>query len=227
MGLNMKNLEIRQKYLESLNEINREVLKMGTLVEEAIQKAVLALKNRDSDLATKVIDCDEAINGMELSIQDRCIVLIATEQPVAGDLRGLIATLKIVAQLERMGDHAVHIAKNALKIVGETYMKKLIDIPRMGERAIQMLHDVLTAFMNSDEQKAIDVAAMDDEIDELHEQVMRECLTYMMQDPKNIPQATAFLFISRFLERLGDQVTNISEWICYIASGEHRELNLK
>jgi len=223
----MKNLEIRQQYLESLNEINQEVLKMGTLVEEAIRKAVQALKTRDTDLANSVIDNDFAINDMELAIQDRCIILIATEQPVAGDLRGLIATLKIVSQLERMGDHAVHIAKNALKLVGETYMKKLIDIPRMGERAIQMLHEVLTAFMNSDKQKAIDVAEMDDEIDELHEQVMRECLTYMMQDPTNIPQATAFLFISRFLERLGDQVTNISEWIIYIITGEHRELNLK
>lgn len=223
----MKNLEIRQQYLDSLNEINQEVLRMGTLVEEAIRSAVSALKNRDAELANKVIDNDDAINKMELSIQDRCIILIATEQPVAGDLRGLIGTLKIVAQLERMGDHAVHIAKNALKLVGETYMKKLIDMPRMAERAIQMLHEVLTAFMNSDQQKAIEVAAMDDEIDELHEQVMRECLTYMMQDAKYIPQATAFLFISRFLERLGDQVTNISEWICYIVTGEHQELNLK
>lgn len=223
----MKNTEVRHKFFEDLGDINQEVLKMGTLVEEAIRKSIQALKNRDSDLAKKVVDGDTAINNMELSIHDRCIILIATEQPVAGDLRGLVAILKIVSQLERMGDHAVHVAKNALRLAGESYMKKLIDIPRMGELAAQMLHEVLTAFMNNDQQKAIEVAAMDNEIDNLHDQVMRECLTYMMQDPANIPQATAFLFVSRFLERLGDQVTNISEWICYNVTGEHRELNLK
>ncbi|MBN1686497.1 MAG: phosphate signaling complex protein PhoU [Spirochaetales bacterium] len=223
----MKKMEIRHKFLEDLSEINQEVLKMGTLVEEAIRKSIQALKNRDTDLAKKVIDGDSAINNMELSIHDKCIILIATEQPVAGDLRGLVAILKIISQLERMGDHAVHIAKNALRLANETYMKKLIDIPRMAERAVQMLHEVLTAFMNNDQEKAIEVAAMDNEIDNLHDQVMRECLTYMMQDPANIPQATAFLFISRFVERLGDQVTNICEWICYNVTGKHRELNLK
>ena len=198
---------------------------MGTLVEEAIRRSMQALKERDLELARKVIDEDEAINHMELSIQDKCIVLIATEQPVAGDLRGLITIIKIVTQLERMGDHALHIAKGALRLADETYMKKLIDLPRMADCAIRMIHDVLTAFMDGDQEKAIAVAAMDDEIDELHDQVMRECLTYMMQDPKNIPQATSFLFISRFLERLGDHVTNISEWICFNITGKHRELN--
>ncbi len=223
----MKHIEIRQKFLDDLNEINQEVLKMGTLVEEAIRKSVQALKNRDTELANKVIQGDDAVNAMELNIQDKCIVLIATEQPVAGDLRGLITTLKIISQLERMGDHAVHIAKNALRLADETYMKKLIDIPRMGDCVIRMLHEVLTAFINADQQKAIEVAEMDDEMDELHDQVMRECLTYMMQDPTYIPQATTFLFVSRFLERLGDHVTNISEWICYNVTGEHPELNLK
>ena len=220
-------MKIRQQFLDDLNAIQQDVLKMGTLVEEAIRKAILALRDRDTDLATKVIDGDVAVNDMELSIQDKCIVLIATEQPVAGDLRELITVLKILSQLERMGDHAVHVAKSALRLAGETYMKKLIDIPRMGERAVQMLHEVLTAFMDNDQEKAIEVAAMDDEIDELHDQVMRECLTYMMQDPAHIPQATSFLFVSSFLERLGDHVTNISEWVCYNATGELRELNLK
>jgi phosphate transport system protein len=210
-----------------LDTIHQEVLKMGTLVEEAIRKSIQALKNRDSALANKVVEDDTAINDIELSIQDKCIILIATEQPVARDLRGLITILKITSQLERMGDHAVHIAKNALKLAGQTYMKQLIDIPRMGECAIHMLHEVLTAFMNNDQQKAIEVAGMDDEIDDLNDQVMRECLTYMMQDPAYIPQATAFLFVSRFLERLGDHVTNISEWICYNITAEHKELNLK
>lgn len=218
-------MEIRHKYLESLNEIHQDVLKMGTLVEESIRKAMQALKKRDDDLARVVINEDDQINNLELQIQDKCIVLIATEQPVASDLRGLITIIKIVTQLERMGDHAIHVAKGVLRLSGEPYMKKLIDLPRMAECAIRMIHEVLTAFMENDLEKAEQVAAMDDEIDELHNQVMRECLTYMMQDPKNIQQSITFLFISRFLERLGDHVTNISEWICYNITGKHRELN--
>ena len=216
---------IRQKYLENLSEIHTEVLKMGTLVEEAIRKSMQALVDRDVELAQSVVDSDSVVNEMELSIQDDCIVLIATEQPVASDLRGLITIIKIVTQLERMGDHAMHIAKAALRIADQPYMKKLIDLPRMAECAINMVHEILTAFMNNDLEKAVEVAQMDDEIDELHDQVVRECLTYMMEDPRNISQATSFLFISRFLERLGDHVTNISEWICYNITGEHRELN--
>ena len=218
-------METRKRYTENLAAINREVLKMGTLVEEAIRKSMQALREKDLELAKRVIDEDKVINQMELSIQDDCIALIATEQPVAGDLRGLITIIKIVTQLERMGDHAVHVAKGVLRLAGETYMKKLLDLPRMADCAIRMIHEVLTAFMNNDQQRALEVAEMDDEIDELHNQVMRECLTFMMQDPKYIPQATAFLFISRFLERLGDHVTNISEWICYNITGKHRELN--
>ena len=218
-------METRKRYTENLAAINREVLKMGTLVEEAIRKSMQALREKDLELAKRVIDEDKVINQMELSIQDDCIALIATEQPVAGDLRGLITIIKIVTQLERMGDHAVHVAKGVLRLAGETYMKKLLDLPRMADCAIRMIHEVLTAFMNNDQRRALEVAEMDDEIDELHNQVMRECLTFMMQDPKYIPQATAFLFISRFLERLGDHVTNISEWICYNITGKHRELN--
>ena len=218
-------MEVRTRFLESLNAINQEVLKMGTLVEEAIRKSMQALKERNVDLANRVVEEDVVINQLELSIQDKCILLIAKEQPVAGDLRGLITIIKIVTQLERMGDHALHVAKGALRLADEPHMKKLIDLPRMADCVVQMIHGALTAFMNGDQEEALAVAAMDDEIDDLHDQVTRECLTYMMQDPKNIPQATSLIFISRFLERLGDHVTNISEWICYNITGKHRELN--
>ncbi len=220
-------MEIRKRYVEKLNAINQEVLKMGTLVEEAIRKSMQALREKDLALANLVIEEDKMINQMELRIQDECITLIGTEQPVAGDLRGLITIIKIANQLERMGDHALHVAKGALRIAGESYMKKLLDLPRMADCAAHMIHEVLTAFMNNDMEKALQVAKMDDEIDALHNQVMRECLTFMMQDSKYIPQATAFLFISRFLERMGDHVTNISEWICYNITGKHLELDQK
>jgi len=218
-------MTMRKRYVEKFTAINQDVLKMGTLVEEAIRKSMQALKDKDLELAKLVVDEDKIINQMELDIQDECIALIATEHPVAGDLRALITIIKIVSQLERMGDHALHVAKGALRLAGETYMKKLMDLPRMADCAIRMIHEVLTAFINNDQEKALEVARMDDEIDALHNQVMRECLTYMLQDPKYIPQATSFLFISRFLERLGDHVTNISEWICYNITGKHRELN--
>ena len=120
-------METRQKYLESLNSINQEVLRMGTLVEEAIRKSTRALRDKDVELANKVVTEDRVINQLELDIQDKCIVLIATEQPVAGDLRGLVTIIKIVTQLERMGDHALHVAKGALRLANESYMKKIID----------------------------------------------------------------------------------------------------
>ncbi|HUZ17754.1 MAG TPA: phosphate signaling complex protein PhoU [Spirochaetia bacterium] len=215
----------RQHFSESMKALNQEIVKMGTLVEEAVRKAVTALVDQDTVLATSVSDEDEAVNQMEMDIEDRCTILIATEQPVATDLRHIITALKIVTQLERMGDHAVHIANGVVRLAEETYMKPIIDIPRMSEIAIRMIHDVLTAFINGDADLAVQVAKRDSSIDELHHQVMREVLSYMMEDPHYIKQSTQFLFISRFLERIGDHVTNICEWIIYNDSGKHVELN--
>ena len=218
-------MEVRQGFAESLDELNQEILKMGVLVEESIRRAVKSLVDRDVGLAQKVIDDDEGVNKMELDIEDKCIVLIAREQPVAGDLRRIITSLKVVTQLERMGDHAVHVAKGTIKLSPEPYMKPLVDIPRMGEIAAQMLHDGLTAFVNNDEVTAQKVCLRDEDVDNLNKQVIREVLTYMMESPKYISQSINLLFISRFLERCADHVTNISEWIVYSVTGEHVELN--
>ena len=215
----------RQHFGESLKILNQELLKMGTLVEEAIRRSVTCLIDQDTELAKKIIDEDDAVNEMEIAIEDRCTILIATEQPVASDLRHIITALKIVTQLERMGDHAVHIAKAAIRLSEEVYMKPLIDIPRMSEIVVKMIHDVLTAFINNDAELAIEVAKMDASIDKLHHQVMTEIWGYMKADPRYVKQSTSFLFISRFLERLGDHVTNISEWIVYNNTGKHVELN--
>lgn len=199
---------------------------MGTLVEEAMQSAMHALKTKDYELAGRTIDNDEKINQLELEIQDKLTVLIATEQPVARDLRHIVTSLKVVTQLERMGDHAVHIAKSAIRLKDEEYIKPLIDLPKMSEIGVQMLHEVLTAFAECDEKRAQQIAQMDDQIDNLNNQVWRELITYMMEDSKLIRQATSLLFVSRWLERFGDHVTNISEWIVYDATGTHTELNL-
>jgi len=218
-------LSTRHHFSESLKALNQEVVKMGTLVEEAVRKAITALVDQDTATAERVKEEDESVNLMEAEIEDRCTILIATEQPVASDLRHIITALKIVTELERIGDHAVHIANAVVRLANEVYMKPLIDIPRMSEIAIKMIHDVLTAFITNDDALAIEVSNMDSSIDELHHQVMREIWSYMMEDPTYIKQSTSFLFISRFLERMGDHVTNISEWIVYNNSGRHVELN--
>ena len=198
---------------------------MGSLVEDAVRKSIAALVDQDTATASLLREEDRAINEMEAEIEDRCTILIATEQPVASDLRHIITALKIVTELERIGDHAVHIANAVLRLADEIYMKPLIDIPRMSEIAIKMIHDVLTAFITNDDSLAIQVSNLDSNIDELHHQVMREIWSYMMEDSRYIKQSTSFLFISRFLERIGDHVTNISEWIVYNNSGRHIELN--
>ncbi len=198
---------------------------MGVMVEEALRRAVASLVNRDAEMARAVVADDLNINRLEQEIEDRCVVLIAREQPVATDLRRLVTGLKIVTQLERMGDHALHVAKGTLRILPEAYMKPMIDIPRMAEVGIGMIREALSAFLANDAQAARQVALRDQEIDELHEQVMREVFTFMMQDPKYIPQSISLLFISRFLERVGDHVTNICEWVVYSATGERVELN--
>jgi phosphate transport system protein len=215
----------RQHFGESMKTLNQDIVKMGALVEQAVRRSVAALVDQDVQTAARIAEEDEAINTMEMQIEDRCTIILATEQPVATDLRHIITALKIVTQLERMGDHAVHIANGVLRLAEETYMKPIIDIPRMSEIAIGMIHDVLTAFINDDATLAIEVAKRDSGIDELHHQVMREVLSYMMEDPRYIKQSTSFLFISRFLERIGDHVTNISEWIIYNDTGKHVELN--
>jgi len=218
--------EIRKHYHEAIAEIDREVLKMGAHVEESVGKAMSALVNQDTALAEQVIAGDEVINRFEQQIQDRLTVLIATEQPVAGELRHIITSLKVISQVERMGDHSVHIAKAAVKMVQEKFIKSLIDLPKMAEYGMKMVHEVLTAFSERDKEKAISVAQLDDRIDELHNQVWRELLTYMMADVSTINQATTLLFVSRWLERFGDHATNISEWVVYDSTGEHIELNL-
>jgi len=155
----------RQHFDEALRELNQEVLRMGTLVEEALRKSVKALVDKNPALADEVIAGDGDIDNFQLEIEDTCTVLIATEQPVAADLRQIVATLNVLNDLERIGDQAVHIAEVMKRLYDEPYMKPLIDIPRMAEIAEGMIHDGLTAFVNNDPRAAERVAARDDELD--------------------------------------------------------------
>jgi phosphate transport system protein len=218
-------MSARVTFQEAKAQLDQEILRMGVLVEESLGKAIRCLVEQNVELAEKIIAEDEAINNMELEIEDRCIVLIATEQPVASDLRRLVTGMKIVTQLERMGDHSVHIAKGAIRLSREPYMKPLIDLPRMGELCTRMIREALTAFIQCDARKAEEVAKLDEQVDDLHDQVMREVFTYMMENNAHIRQSISLLFVSRFLERFADHVTNICEWIVYNVSGKHAELN--
>lgn len=211
---------MRKSFHESLRELKNDMLKMGSMVEDAINKSIHALKDGDLELAQKVKDDDDKIDDMELVLEEKCTKLIALQQPVAKDLRMIIVISKLVTDLERIGDHASNIANMVLEIGDEPLIKPLIDIPRMTEIVNRRLRESLDAFVKMDIDLAKKVAREDEEIDVIDEQILRELLTFMMGDPRTIKQATSLMFISRFLERIGDHSTNICERIVYMVSGQ-------
>ena len=211
---------IRQGFDQDLEALRRELLLMGEVVKQAITNAVTALKMKDMALARSVMDGDDVIDRMQVEIEDRCIALIARQQPVATDLRILGTGLKITTDLERIGDHAFDIAKIAVEIGEEPLIKPLVDIPRMAELAQAMLQDCLQAYLNLDIQLAEKVSRDDDKVDQLYLQVYRDLLNYMIDDPATINQATQLLFVARYLERIADHSTNVAEWVIYLVTGE-------
>lgn len=214
------NGAVRQHYQNDLEALRQEILVMGTRAEKAIGEAIVALDRQDAELAKKIMDGDDAIDALEKDIEDKCMVLIARQQPLAMDLRIVATGLKIATDLERVGDHASDISKITLELIGQPLIKPLVDIPRMADSARQMLRDSLRAYLELDTQLAADVCAADDEVDAIYQQIFRELLTYMMQDPRNIAQATQLLFVARYLERVADHATNIGEWVIYLATGQ-------
>ena len=210
----------RQGYNHELEALRQEILDMGTRVEEAIGQAVMSLSKQDLELAQKVMAGDDYIDFLESDIEDKCMLLIARQQPLARDLRIIGTGLKITTDLERVGDHAFDIAKIALDIGKQPLIKPLVDIPRMSAMAQKMLKDSLVAYINLDITLAEQVCADDDAVDDLYGQTFRELLTYMMEDPTTIKQATQLLFVARYLERVADHATNIGEWVIYLATGQ-------
>lgn len=215
----------RDTFEGQLRDLQQQLLRMGSLVEEAIADSVSSLKQQDAVLAQKVIDEDDRIDDYYVQIEDHCLKLIATQQPMAKDLRRIITGLKIIGDLERMADHAVDISKIAIQIAHEPLIKPLIDIPRMSEYAQKMVKNCLDAYVKEDVALAESVGVDDDLVDHLHKQIFRELLTYMMEDPRTIKQATHLLFVSRYLERIGDRATNIGEAVIYLVTGDRREIN--
>ena len=210
---------LRTEFHRDLSALEDELLTLGGMVEKAIAKSLDALKNRDLALAEEVVREDDAIDEMRFALEEKCIDLIATQQPLAGDLRILITALHVAVELERMGDYAEGIAKITLLMGDEPPLKPLIDIPRMADRAAEMLRRSLDAFVDRDTASAYQICDDDDEVDALYEQVYRELLTYMITDPGAIRRATFLLWAAHDLERIADRATNIAERVIFLVTG--------
>jgi phosphate transport system protein len=216
----------RVAFDKQLSEIQQEMLLLGTQVTSAIDRSIDALRNRDPDLARAVVADDIKINQRRYDIELKCQELVATQQPLAGDLRAIFSVLHIIVDLERMGDHAEGIAKIAIMLADEPPLKPYIDIPRMAALAKEMLIGALEAFRERDEARARAIVDQDDEVDALYDQVYRELLTFMINDPKTIERATHLTWVAHNLERIADRATNICERVVYLVSGKIEELNV-
>lgn len=217
----------RETFDRELRRLEDEVLVLGNMVERAIAESVEALKRRDFEASRRIIAMDRDINAKRYQIETDALVLIATQQPMASDLRVLAAVLDIASELERMGDYAKGIARINLMIGDQPLIKPLIDIPRMADRACSMLRRALEAFARRDVEAARAIPAEDDEVDALYNQVYRELVTYIMADPKNIDQANYLLWAAHNLERAADRVTNLCERVVFTVTGELKELNAR
>lgn len=195
------------------------MLRIGSLVEEQIRQSVRALKERSAALARQVVDSDARVNELRYKVEDECLKCIARQQPTARDLRQIISCLHIAVELERIGDHAVGIASISLRLGDGPLIKPLVDIPRMQELAVGMIHSALDAFLNGDTALAQKVADSDNDIDALYNQVLRELLTYMMEDATTVGGATYLLWVAHNLERIGDRATNLCERVIFTATG--------
>ncbi|GAB6137516.1 phosphate signaling complex protein PhoU [Halanaerobaculum tunisiense] len=211
---------MRKNFEQKLNDLNQDLLKLGSMVEERIHQSITALKEQDVELAQEVVANDNQIDDFEAKIAERCIKLIALQQPVAKDLRRIDMISKMATNLERIGDLAQNIARIVDELSEEEYIKPLVDLPRMGEVVQEMVRESLDAFVNSDAEQAERVGTRDTEVNELDAQILRELLTYMMENPDAIKQGNKLMFVSKHLERIGDHAKNISEGVIYIVNGE-------
>ena len=200
-----------------LKALREQVLLMGGRAEGIVRKSIESLRRSDPALARQVFQDDHAIDRLEIDIEERCLRLLALQQPLAGDLRFITAALKISNDLERIGDHAVNIAGGTVRLAGKPLLKPLVDIPRMADLALRMLHESLDAFVQRDAESARSLVRRDDEVDDLNRQVFRELLSYMLEDPATITRAMELILVARNLERVADLATNVAEEVVFIA----------
>ena len=207
-------------YEEELRQLQARILEMGGCVEKQIASALTALVERNDDVARATIDRDHTVNRMDVDIDELCIRLLALHQPTARDLRLITTGLKITTDMERIGDMAVNVCERALELNREPQLKPFIDIPRMADVAQQMLRESLDAFVREDVDLALKVCRDDDIIDDLNDQLFRELLSYMMEDPKTVTRSIRLLFVSKYFERIADHATNIAEMVVFMVKGK-------
>jgi phosphate transport system protein len=217
-------METRTAFHKKLREIQDDILAIGSMVSKAILRSIESLKDRDIELAHQIIADDKKINQKRFDIEEKCVELIATQQPMASDLRIILAVLNIISEVERIGDYAEGIAKIAIMIGDEPPLKPLIDIPRMADKTVDMLRHSLDAFVNRDAAAAKAISTEDDMVDQLYDQVFRELLTFMAEDPKTITRATRLIWVAHNLERSADRVTNICERVVFVVTGKMEEI---
>jgi phosphate transport system protein len=208
---------LERHFEQELEALKEQLLLMGGRAEGIVAKSIEALRRRDAALAREVFEDDRAIDRQELEIEERCLRLLALQQPMARDLRFITAALKINNDLERVGDHAVNIAGGVLRLADQPQLKPLVDIPKMATLSAGMLHEALDAFVLGDAPTARQLVRRDDEVDQLNRQVFRELLTYMMEDPATISRAMELILVARNLERVADLATNVAEEVVFIA----------
>jgi phosphate transport system protein len=217
-------MELRMVYHNRMKDIQDDILVMGQMAGGALLRSVDALRNRDPELAGRIIAGDRELNSKRFGIEEKCIELIATQQPMAGDLRIIVAILNITNEIERIGDYAVGIARIVMMIGDEQPLKPLVDIPRMAEKTVDMLDRSLQAFIDRDTETAKKISAEDDMIDALYDRIFDELMLIMEKDPKTITRATRLIWTAHNLERAADRVTNICERVIFVVTGKMEEL---
>jgi phosphate transport system protein len=218
-------MTVRTAFDQELQDLRDNVLRLGSMIDTAIGRSIQALKERDQSLAQQIIGEDEDINALRFKIEGDCVRLIARQQPAARDLRFIVAAMNIVLDLERMGDHAAGVATIVVRMGGEHPLKPLIDLPRMAQIAREMLRASLDAFMSENEQEALAVTERDEEVDQLYNQIFRELITFMIEDPRTVTRAMYLIFCAHNLERIADRVTNICERVAFVATGRMKEVS--
>jgi phosphate transport system protein len=217
-------VSIRATFDKELQDLRDNLLRLGSMVDTAISHSIQALKERDRDLARQIINDDEEINDLRFKIEEDCVSIIARQQPAARDLRLIVAAMNIVLDLERMGDHAAGIATIVLRMGDEPLLKPLIDLPRMAQISQDMLRQSLDALISGDPDEARAITQIDDEVDQLYNQIFRELISYMIEDPRTVTRAMYLLFCAHNVERIADRVTNICERVVFVSTGRMEEI---
>jgi phosphate transport system protein len=218
-------MSIRSAFDQELQVLRDNVLRLGSMVDAAIGRSINALKERDRLLAQQIIADDEKINALRFKIEEDCLGLIARQQPAARDLRFIVAAMNIVLDLERMADHAAGNATIVLRMGDAPLLKPLIDLPRMAQISQEMLRSSLDAFMSEDAESAMAITERDEEVDQLYNQIFRELISFMIEDPRTVTRAMYLLFCAHNMERIADRVTNICERVAFVATGKMEEIS--